>query len=236
MMRTAERLTGLARRLDVPFVFKSSFTKDNRSSADAYEGPGLVDGLLLLDRIGREFGVRTTTDIHTPDQASAVAEVVDVLQIPAFLCMQTSLLSAAARTGRPVNVKHGQSLAPGRMAGPVAKLRKHGCDEVWLTERGVSFGYDELVVDPRAFGLLRDLGCPVLFDVTHATRSDRLEPARHVAAVARAGVAAGVDGVFVETHPNPSAARSDARTQVPLDALEELLRPLIAIHGLVHGF
>ncbi len=233
MMRTAERLVGLADRLDVPLIFKSSFAKDNRSTADAYEGPGLVDGLLLLDRIRRELGVRTLTDIHTPDQAGAAAEVVDVLQIPAFLCMQTTLLAAAARTGRPVNVKHGQSLAPERMAGPVAKLRKHGCDDVWLTERGVSFGYDELVVDPRTFGVLRDLGCPVLFDVTHAIRSSRLDPRRHVAAVARAGVAAGIDGLFVETHPDPSSARSDAATQVPLDQLEAMIRPLLSIHALV---
>jgi len=235
MLRAAERVRDVADRLGLPLLFKSSFLKDNRSTADAYEGPGMDDGLRLLERIKREVGVSVTTDIHTPDQAAPVAEVVDVLQIPAFLCMQTSLLAAAARTGLPVNVKHGQSLAPERMAGPVAKLRKHGCAEVLLTERGVSFGYDELVVDPRAFGVLRDLGCPVIFDVTHALRSNRMEPGRHAAALARAGVAAGVDGVFVETHPDPASARSDAGTQLPLDRLEELLRPLIAIHEVIVG-
>jgi len=239
MMRTAERVREIARRLDLPLVFKSSFMKDNRSSIEYYHGPGIDEGLRILDRIKREFDLPLLTDVHYPEQVEPAAEVVDVIQIPAFLCMQTTIVAAAARTGRVINLKHGQFLAPENMAHPVAKVEACGNERIILTERGVTFGYNDLIVDPRAFHELARFGYPVVFDVTHSIRKygvpskDPKGGARqYLPVLARAGVAAGVDGVFIETHPEPDHALCDAASQLPLDRLEKFLEPLVEIHAL----
>ena len=239
MMCTAERVKEIARRLDLPLVFKSSFMKDNRSSIDYYHGPGIDEGLRILERIKRELELPLLTDVHYPEQIEPAAEVVDVIQIPAFLCMQTTIVAAAARTGRVVNLKHGQFLAPENMAHPVAKVEACGNERILLTERGVTFGYNDLVVDPRAFHELARFGYPVVFDVTHSIRrygvpsKDPKGGARqYLPVLARAGVAAGVDGVFIETHPEPDHALCDAASQLPLDRLEKFLEPLVELHAL----
>ncbi|MDJ0720400.1 MAG: 3-deoxy-8-phosphooctulonate synthase [Desulfobacterales bacterium] len=240
MMRTAERLKIVAARLDLPLIFKSSFMKDNRSAMEHYHGPGLADGLALLARIREAFDLPVITDVHYPEQVPAVAAVTDVVQIPAYLCMQTSLVMAAARTGLPVNLKHGQFLAPANMIKPVAKIETTGSHRILLTERGYTFGYNDLVVDPRSFYELRQTGYPVVFDVTHSIRrygipskDPRGSRREYLNTIARAGVAAGVHGLFVEAHPEPADARCDAASQVPLSELETFLKPLVEIHALV---
>lgn len=242
MMRTAERLKGIAEDLDVPLIFKSSFSKDNRSSLDYYQGPGLDEGLKLLEKIKREFELPVLTDIHYPSQAKPAAEVVDVLQIPAYLCMQTELVVAAAKTGAVINVKHGQFIAPDNMVKPVQKIEASGNDKIILTERGYTFGYNDLVVDPRSFYLLAQPGYPVVFDVTHTIRKygipskdPRGGTRQYLSVLARAGVAAGVDGLFIETHPNPPDALCDAASQYELDRLADFVRPLLEIHNLVRS-
>ncbi len=240
MMRTAEHLKTVAERLDLPLLFKSSFMKDNRSAIDHYHGPGLEEGLVLLTRIREAFDLPVVTDVHYPEQVPAVAAAVDVVQIPAYLCMQTSLVMAAARTGRTVNLKHGQFLAPANMGKPVAKIESAGSRRIMLTERGYTFGYNDLVVDPRSFYELRQTGYPVVFDVTHSIRrygipskDPRGSRREYLNTIARAGVAAGIHGLFVEAHPEPASARCDAASQVPLNDLEAFLKPLVAIHTLV---
>ncbi|MBL0713072.1 MAG: 3-deoxy-8-phosphooctulonate synthase [Desulfosarcina sp.] len=240
MMRTAEQLKAIAARLDLPLIFKSSFMKDNRSAIDHFHGPGLEKGLELLARIRRTFDLPVITDVHYPEQVQAVADAVDVLQIPAYLCMQTSLVTAAARTGRPVNIKHGQFLAPANMIKPVRKIESAGSRRILLTERGYTFGYNDLVVDPRSFYELRRTGYPVIFDITHSIRrygipskDPRGSQREYLDTIARAGVAAGVHGLFVEAHPDPAAARCDAASQVALAQMETFLRPLVEIHALV---
>ena len=170
MMKTAERLKGIGEKLNLPLIFKSSFTKDNRSSLDYFQGPGLEDGLRILSRIKEEIGLPLLTDIHYPSQAAPAAEVVDILQIPAYLCMQTELVTAAAKTGAVVNLKHGQFIAPDNMSKPVKKIEAVGGDKIILTERGYTFGYNDLIVDPRSFFLLREAGYPVVFDITNGRR------------------------------------------------------------------
>jgi 2-dehydro-3-deoxyphosphooctonate aldolase (KDO 8-P synthase) len=240
MMRTAEQLKTVAAGLNLPLVFKSSFMKDNRSAIDHFHGPGLEEGLALLARIRRAFDLPVITDVHYPEQVRAAADAVDVLQIPAYLCMQTSLVTAAARTGLPVNLKHGQFLAPANMIKPVRKIEASGSNRILLTERGYTFGYNDLVVDPRSFYELRQTGYPVVFDITHSIRrygipskDPRGSQREYLNTIARAGVAAGVHGIFVETHPDPPAARCDAASQVPLAGLAAFLEPLMAIHTLV---
>ncbi len=242
MMRTAERLKKIATGLGVPLIFKSSFSKDNRSSLDYYQGPGLEEGLRVLEKIKREFGLPLLTDIHYPNQAAPAAEVVDVLQIPAYLCMQTELVVAAAKTGRVVNIKHGQFIAPDNMAKPVQKIEASGNDRIIVTERGYTFGYNDLIVDPRSFLLLGQIGYPVVFDITHTIRKygipskdPRGGTRQYLNVLARAGVAAGVDGVFIEAHPNPPDALCDAASQYYLDDLEKFVRPLIDLHNLVRA-
>lgn len=239
MLRAAEGLGELSRRLDLPVIYKSSFRKDNRSDLDYYHGPGLEEGLRLLQRVREEFGLPLLTDIHSHDQAAPAAEVVDVIQIPAYLCMQTSLVVAAARTGRVVNLKHGQFLAPENMAKPVAKCVATGNDRVMVTERGYTFGYNDLVVDPRAFYHLNRIGYPVVFDITHSIRKYGIPSAdpgggarEFLPTISRAGVAAGVDGIFIEVHPEPSRALCDAASQLALDDLEEFVAPLLDLHRL----
>jgi 2-dehydro-3-deoxyphosphooctonate aldolase (KDO 8-P synthase) len=242
MMRTAERLKGVAARLDVPLIFKSSFSKDNRSSLEYYQGPGLEDGLRMLEKIKREFGLPILTDIHYPYQAAPAGEVCDVIQIPAYLCMQSELVVAAAKTGAVVNIKHGQFLAPENMAKPVKKIEDSGNDRIIVTERGYTFGYNDLVVDPRSFYLLNQIGYPVVFDAGHSIRKygipskDPKGSARQfLTTLARAAVASGVDGFFIEAHPSPPDALCDAASQYALDDLESFMRPLIEIHDLVRS-
>ncbi len=238
MMKTAEKLKEVSARMNIPIIYKSSFQKDNRSSAKYYDGPGLEKGIKMLAKIKEQFGFPLLTDIHYPDQAKAAGEVVDVLQIPAYLCMQTTLVVAAAKTGRVVNIKHGQFLAPDNMKHPVNKVIEAGNDKVILTERGYTFGYNDLVVDPRSFYHLNNIGYPVVFDITHSIRkygipsADATGGAREFLPVlSRAGVAAGVDGVFIETHPEPSKALCDAASQLCVYDLEEFLKPILELHA-----
>lgn len=239
MLTVAEKLKGISERLDIQVIYKSSFQKDNRSSLDYYMGPGLEKGIEILAKVKEQFGFPLLTDVHYPDQCAPVAEVVDVLQIPAYLCMQTTLTVAAAKTGRVVNVKHGQFLAPENMKHPVRKIEESGNEQIILTERGYTFGYNDLVVDPRSFYHLAKTGYPVVFDVTHAIRKygipskDAKGGAReYLPVLARAGVAAGVDGLFVEAHTCPSEALCDAASQLDISLLEEFLKPLIELHNL----
>jgi 2-dehydro-3-deoxyphosphooctonate aldolase (KDO 8-P synthase) len=239
MMKTAEKLKEVSEKLKIKMIYKSSFQKDNRSSLKYYDGPGLAKGVAILAKVKEQFGFPLLTDIHYPDQAAAAGEVCDVLQIPAYLCMQSTLMVAAAKTGRVINIKHGQFLAPENMKHPVQKCIDAGNDQVILTERGFTFGYNDMVVDPRSFFLMGQIGYPVVFDVTHSIRkygipsADAKGGAREFLPVlSRAGVAAGVDGVFIETHPNPAEALCDAASQLSVYDLEEFLKPLIDIHNL----
>ena len=239
MMKTAETLKEVGERLNIPIIYKSSFTKDNRSSLKYYDGPGLEKGVKILAKIKEQFGFPVLTDIHYPDQAAPAAEVCDVLQIPAYLCMQSGLLKAAAATGAVINIKHGQFLAPENMKHPVGKCVDAGNDKIILTERGYTMGYNDLVVDPRAFYHMAQLGYPVVFDITHSIHkygipsADAKGGAREFLPVlGRAGVAAGVDGIFVETHPEPEKALCDAASQLCVYDLEEYLKPLIELHNL----
>lgn len=233
---TALALREITRRAGVPFIFKASFDKANRTSARSYRGPGLRDGLRALARVRAVAEVPILTDIHEPDQAAPAAEVVDVLQIPAFLSRQTDLLVAAARTGRAVNIKKGQFLAPLDMRHAIDKVTAEGNRRVIVTERGFSFGYNNLVVDMRAFPLLRSLGYPVVYDVTHSLQlpgaGDGVTAgeAQFIEPLACAGVGAGVDGVFMEVHENPPQAKSDAQNALKLDRLPALLDTLVRIH------
>lgn len=222
-------------------VFKSSWDKANRTSLDGFRGPGLVRGMEWLARIKQETGLPVVTDIHEPEQAKPVAEVADVLQVPAFLCRQTSLLLAAAQTGRVVNVKKGQFVAPWDMAPALDKLRSTGNQRILLTERGASFGYNNLVVDFRSLPIMQGYGVPVVFDATHSVQlpggkgtssgGDR----RFVPMLSRAAVAAGVDGVFLETHPDPDHALCDGPNSWPLDSLAPLLRDFAALWSLPYA-
>ena len=239
MMRTAEKLKTVSEKLNIPIIYKSSFQKDNRSSAKYYDGPGLEKGLKMLAKIKEQFGFPLLSDIHYPEQAAPAAEVLDIIQIPAYLCMQTTLVVTAAKTGKVVNIKHGQFLAPENMDKPAQKCVEAGNPNVILTERGYTFGYNDLIVDPRSFYHLQKTGFPVVFDITHCIRkygipsSDPKGGAREfMPTIARAGVAAGVDGIFIETHPNPAEALCDAASQLCVYDLEEFLKPLIEIHNL----
>jgi 2-dehydro-3-deoxyphosphooctonate aldolase (KDO 8-P synthase) len=236
---TGIALAEIAKRVGVPVVFKASFDKANRTSLGSFRGPGLKDGLRVLGLVRERTALPILTDIHEPAQAAPAAEVADVLQIPAFLSRQTDLIVAAAKTGRAVNVKKGQFLAPKDMQHVIAKVTESGNRKVLVTERGVSFGYNNLVVDPRAFPMLRALGYPVVFDVTHSLQlpggGDGVTAglAEYIEPMAQAGVGAGVDGVFMEVHEEPSRARSDAANALRLDRVEPLLRRLVALDRIV---
>ena len=234
--RTIKEICG---RLGVPYVFKASFDKANRSSYHSFRGPGIEKGLAILQRIKDELQVPIVTDIHEAWQAEKAAKVADILQIPAFLCRQTDLLHAAAQTGKVVNVKKGQFLAPDDMRNVVDKLHESGCDQLMLTERGASFGYHNLVVDMRSLPIMRQFGYPVVFDGTHSvqlpgaggtTSSGNRE---YVEYLVRAAVGAGVDALFLEVHDNPAEALSDGANMVYLDKLEPLLKDSLAIHEIV---
>ena len=235
----AVAIAEIASRIGVPVVFKASFDKANRTSVKSFRGPGLTEGLRVLAKVKSRTALPILTDIHEPSQAAPAAEVAEVLQIPAFLSRQTDLIVAAARTGRVINLKKGQFLSPGDMKHVAAKVTESGNDNVLITERGVSFGYNNLVVDPRAFPMLRALGHPVVFDVTHSLQlpgaGDGVTTglAEYIQPMAQAGVAAGVDGVFMEVHEEPSRARSDAANALRLDLVEPLLLRLAALDRIV---
>ena len=234
-LRVAEQLQALAQRLKMPFVFKASYDKANRSSGRSFRGPGLNEGLRILSKVKSAIGVPVLTDVHSEAEVAAAAEVCDVLQIPAFLSRQTDLLVAAAKSGRAVNVKKGQFMAPRDMNNVVEKVESAGCRRLLLTERGASFGYNNLVADMRSLPIMRAFGWPVIFDATHSVQSpggagDRSGGDAAMAPVlARAAVAAGCDGVFIETHPDPSSASSDGPNMIPLRAMRGVLEQLCAI-------
>jgi len=231
----AERLAAIAARVGIPLIFKASYDKANRTSISSFRGPGLADGLKVLATIKQRVGVPILTDVHEPSQAVAAADVADVLQIPAFLSRQTDLIVAAAKTGRTVNIKKGQFLAPADMKHAIEKVTASGNANVFVTERGFSFGYHNLVVDMRAFPMLRALGWPVVYDATHSLQlpggGDGVTTgqAAYIEPLAAAAVAAGVDGVFLEVHDDPPRARSDAQNAVGLGQVEPLLRHLLRI-------
>ena len=234
-LELAASIHDIAQRCKMPFVFKASYDKANRTSVDSFRGPGLDEGLRVLADVKSEIGVPILTDVHEPNQVDAVAKIADVLQIPAFLCRQTDLLTAAARTGRVVNIKKGQFMSPHDMQYAVEKVTSEGNSKVILTERGTSFGYHNLVVDMRSFPILRTLGHPVIFDVTHSLQQPGAGngvtngQAEFIETLASAGVAAGVDGLFLEVHEEPTRAKSDAQNALSLSDLEPLLERLSRI-------
>jgi 2-dehydro-3-deoxyphosphooctonate aldolase (KDO 8-P synthase) len=237
VMFMARALKKVTAECGIAFIFKASFDKANRSSIQSFRGSGMEEGLKILGEARREAGVPILTDIHEAGQAEIVAKTVDVLQIPAFLCRQTDLIVAAAKTGRIVNVKKGQFLAPWEMKNVVAKAREAGSQRFMLTERGASFGYNNLVVDFRSFPIMKDFGCPVVFDVTHSLQlpggqgqSSGGQP-QYIPHLARAGVAAGVDGLFMEVHDNPAKALSDGPNALDLALLEPLLQQLVRLRA-----
>lgn len=236
---TAGRLKEITDRLGVPFIFKSSFDKANRSSANSFRGPGLEEGLRVLEAVKRQIGVPVLTDVHEYTPLDEVAAVVDVLQTPAFLCRQTDFIQKVARQGLPVNIKKGQFLAPWDMRHVVDKARAVGNEQIMACERGVSFGYNNLVSDMRALAVMRETGCPVVFDATHSVQlpggqGDRSGGQREfVPVLARAAVAAGVAGIFMETHPDPAQALSDGPNAWPLDHMADLLETLVGLDALI---
>lgn len=240
----AEQYVNVTRKLGIPYVFKASFDKANRSSMHSYRGVGIEEGLRIFETVKREFGVPLITDVHEIEQAAPVAEVVDVLQIPAFLARQTDLVAAVARTGRPINVKKPQFMSPTQLKHIVAKCREAGNEQVILCERGSSFGYDNLVVDMLGFRQMKDASgdCPVIFDVTHSLQCrDPLGAAsggrRHqVLELARAGMAVGLAGLFLESHPNPDHARCDGPSALPLELLEPFLAQIKDLDDMVKSF
>ena len=243
----AKHVKSICDRLGFQYIFKASFDKANRSSVTSFRGPGITDGLVVLERVKQEVGVPVLTDIHEPQQAATAARVVDILQIPAFLARQTDLLAACGRTGCWVNIKKGQFMAPQEMSNAVAKVKEARPDgaadgRILLTERGTFFGYNRLVNDFTGLAVMKEFGCPVIFDITHSTQqpgglgaqsggNPQFSPL-----LARAAVAAGVDGLFLECHPNPASAKSDAATMLHLDAVESLLTQCQKIRGALAGF
>jgi 2-dehydro-3-deoxyphosphooctonate aldolase (KDO 8-P synthase) len=239
LLRIGEAIKVVCEACRVPLILKASYDKANRSSGRSFRGPGLEEGLRILERVKAKLGVPVISDVHDVNQVSAAAEVLDILQIPAFLCRQTDLLLAAARSGKPVNVKKGQFLSPWDAGNIVEKLRSAGSEAIVLTERGSSFGYNNLVVDIRSLPVMRSFGYPVLFDVTHSLQlpggagDASSGQSQFIPYIARAAVAAGVDGLFMEVHPDPANAPSDGPNMLQLDALPELLTQLLEVQQVV---
>lgn len=240
---TGAHIKDVCDRLGIPFALKASYRKANRSRLDSFSGIGDLEALKILADAGRELGVPTVTDIHEPEEAAMAAEFADILQIPAFLCRQTDLLAAAARTGKTVNIKKGQFLAPESMHFAVEKVRGHGNDSVCVTERGTTFGYGDLIVDFRGIPVMRrTCGCPVIVDCTHSLQQPNTASGvtgghpELIETIARAAVATGADGLFMETHPDPAKAKSDGANMLPLHLLEPLLRRLAAIRATIDSF
>lgn len=242
LREVAETACRITERLKIPYIFKASYRKANRSRLDSFSGIGDEKALKLLAEIRREFGVPVVTDIHNPEEAAMAAEYVDVLQIPAFLCRQTDLLVAAARTGKVINIKKGQFLAPEAMAFAAGKIVEAGNPNVMLTDRGTTFGYYDLIVDMRAIPTMQRLGYPVVTDITHSLQQPNQSSGvtggqpEMIETIARASVAAGVDGLFLETHPDPSVAKSDGANMLRLDLLEGLLERLCRIRETINAF
>ncbi len=241
VFRTAQKLKDICAKLSLPLVFKSSYDKANRSSIKSYRGPGLSEGLMILQEVKERFSLPLLTDVHSPDEVRTAAKVADILQVPAFLCRQTDLIIAASETGKPVNVKKGQFLAPWDVRNIIEKFTSTGNEQIMITERGASFGYNNLVVDFRGIPLMRSFGFPVIFDVTHSLQlpggqgtcsggqNEFAEP------LSRAAVAVGADGLFMEVHPEPERALCDGPNMIPLDSLEDLLTKVKSIHEVVQG-
>ncbi len=243
VMKTAEQIKSISDKLKIPFIFKSSYAKDNRSSVEYFYGPGVEEGVRILERVKKTFDVPVLSDVHYPDEVKIAAEVLDIIQIPAFLSMQTRLTLEVARTGKVVNVKKGQFLAPQDVKNVVKKIESTGNTNILLTERGTFFGYHNLIVDMRGLKIMRDFGYPVVFDVTHTirvygipSRDPRGGNPEFIFPLARAGVAAGLDAIFIETHPDPSTALSDAASMLPLSRLDTLLTQVQEIDKLVKEY
>lgn len=239
-MEIAEAVSKICDRLKIPYIFKGSYRKANRSRIDSFTGIGDEKALEILAKVGKKFSLPTTTDIHTAPEAALAAKYVDILQIPAFLCRQTDLLVAAAETGKVVNVKKGQFLSPEAMKFAQQKIIDSGNEQVWLTERGTTFGYTDLVVDFRGIPAMQSFGATTVLDCTHSLQQPNQASGvtggqpRLISAIAKAGVAVGVDGLFMETHPRPNEAKSDAANMLPLEQLEPLLEQLVAIRKVVN--
>ena len=237
----ADQMKGITERLNIPYIFKASFDKANRSSNSTFRGHGVEEGLRILEKVKKEFELPVLTDVHTEEQAPIVAEVVDVLQTPAFLCRQTDFIRAVAATKKPVNIKKGQFLAPQDMSQVVNKAKEAngGLDNIMVCERGVSFGYNTLVSDMRSLAIMRETNCPVVFDATHSVQQPGGQGDRSggqsefVPLLARAAMAVGISGIFMETHPNPAEALSDGPNAIPLGKIENLLKTLVDIDSLV---
>jgi 2-dehydro-3-deoxyphosphooctonate aldolase (KDO 8-P synthase) len=233
--QVARVLAELTHKLGIPFIFKASFDKANRTAFDAFRGPGMDEGLEILKKIKQDLDLKVISDIHLPEQATKAAEVLDFIQIPAFLCRQTDLIVAAARTGKPVNIKKGQFLAPWDCKNIIEKARSAGCRQVSITERGTSFGYNNLVVDFRGIEIIQEMGVPVIFDATHSVQlpggkgTASAGERKFAPILARAAMAAGADGLFIETHPTPETALCDGPNSIPLHEMEALLTSLIKI-------
>lgn len=238
-LRTAERLKAIAERLGILFIFKSSFDKANRSSDASFRGPGIDEGLRILEKVRSDLGVPVLTDVHDIPQIAPVADVVDVLQTPAFLARQTDFIQAVAASGKPVNIKKAQFMAPQDMRNVIDKARNAGGEQIMVCERGASFGYNNLVSDMRSLAIMRETGCPVVFDATHSVQlpggqgTSSGGQREFVPVLARAAVASGVSGLFMETHPDPASAKSDGPNAWPLDRMERLLQTLVELDALV---
>ena len=239
-MEIATQLKALCRSLKIPLIFKASYEKDNRGSEKSYKGPGLTEGLKVLDKVKEKVGLPVLSDVHRLEDVDRAKEVLDIIQVPAFLCQQTSLLLRVGETGRVVNIKKGQFVAPENMAGAVKKIFSTGNHQVLLTERGTCFGYNKLISDFCSIPIMQGIGCPVIFDATHVIRNygipsedPRGGSPQYVPHLSRAAVAVGCDGLFLETHPRPSEALCDASSMIPLNEMETLLMQAKAIHDMV---
>jgi len=239
-LQVAKELRDLCASLEIPLIFKASYEKDNRSSENFYKGPGLEEGLKILKKVKEKVGLPVLSDVHRKEDVDRAKEVLDIIQVPAFLCQQTSLLLKVGEAGRVVNIKKGQFLAPENMAGAVKKIHSTGNFQVLLTERGTCFGYNKLISDICSIPIMQEIGCPVIFDATHVIRNYGIpseDPKggspRYVPHLSRAAVAVGCNGLFLETHPNPSQALCDASSMIPLHEMEGLLRQTKAIHDLI---
>ena len=234
-MEIAEKILGITNKLEIPFIFKGSYRKANRSRLDSFTGIGDMEALEILKKVGERFNIPTLTDIHSAEEAAIAAQYVDILQIPAFLCRQTDLLVAAAKTGKIVNIKKGQFLSPESMIHAVNKVKESGNNNIILTDRGTMFGYQDIVIDYRGIPIMQNFGLPVVLDITHSLQTPNQNSGvtggkpEMIEILAKAGIAAGVDGIFLETHPKPSEAKSDGANMLPLDKLEDLLIKLVKI-------
>jgi 2-dehydro-3-deoxyphosphooctonate aldolase (KDO 8-P synthase) len=242
-LEIAEGLKGICGALKIPLIFKASFEKDNRGSEKSYKGPGLVEGLKILAKVKEKVGVPVLSDVHRIEDVDRAKEILDIIQVPAFLCQQTSLLLKVGEAGRPVNIKKGQFMAPGSMTGAVKKIHSTGNQEVLLTERGTCFGYNKLIFDVCSIPILQETGCPVIFDATHVVRNygipsedPRGGSPEFVPHLSGAAVAAGCNGLFLETHPRPDQAMCDASSMIPLNEMEKLLKQTKAIHDMVRSW